>query len=57
MVTGDVLAIERNGFMVFLANLDPREDYPKPKLVETTVKVSIRGEGYVMQIGSLLKVK
>ena len=39
MVTRDVLAIECGGFVVSLDNLDLREDYPKPKLVETTVEV------------------
>ena len=44
MVTGDVLAIECDGFMVALDNLDPRKDYSKPELEDTTVEVSTRGE-------------
>ena len=33
-VTGDVLAIERNGSGIDIEDLDPREDYPKPEPVE-----------------------
>ena len=33
-VTGDVLAIERDGSKINIEDLDPREDYSKPKPVE-----------------------
>ena len=44
VVTGDVLAIERNGSGIDIEDLDPREDYPKPEPVEQTGEISIRGK-------------
>ena len=57
MVTRDVLAIECDGSMVALDNLDPRENYPKPEPVETTIEVPIRGERYFTRISSLLNTE
>ena len=39
VVIKDVLAIERDGFMIALDSLDPREDYPKLELIERTIKI------------------
>ena len=30
-ITGDVLAIERDGSRIALEELDPKKDYPKPE--------------------------
>ena len=54
MVTGDILAIERDGSGVNIEDLDPREDYPKPEPVEQTKQISISGEGRTTQIRSRL---
>ena len=54
MVTGDILAIERDGSGVNIEDLDPREDYPKPEPVEQTEQISISGEGRTTQIRSRL---
>ena len=53
-VIGDVLAIERDGSKIAIEELDPREDYPKPELVERTEKVQISGEGRTTRIGTRL---
>ena len=45
MVTGDVLAIERDGLEIDIEDLDPREDYPKPEPVEQTEEINISGDG------------
>ena len=44
-VTGDVLAIERNGSGIDIEDLDLREDYPKPEPVEQTEEINISGDG------------
>ena len=45
VVTRDVLAIERDGLDISIDDLDPKENYPKPKPVEQTEKIDISGEG------------
>ena len=54
VVTGDVLAIKRNGSGIDREDLDPREDYPKPEPVEQTEEIDISGEGRTTRIGSCL---
>ena len=54
VVTGDVLAIERNGSGIDIEDLDPREDYPKPEPVERTEEINISGDGRTTRIGSQL---
>ena len=44
VMTGDILAIERDGFAIILDDLNLREDYPKPELVKRTMEMQIRGE-------------
>ena len=51
-VTGDVLAIERNGSGIDIEDLDLREDYPKPEPVERTEEINISGDGRTTRIGS-----
>ena len=45
VVTGDVLAIERDGSEIDIEDLDPREDYPKLEPMEQTEETNISGEG------------
>ena len=54
VVTGDILAIERDGSGINIEDLDPREDYPKPEPVEQTKKINISGDGRATRIGSCL---
>ena len=54
MVTGDVLAIERDGSRIDIEDLYPREDYPKPEPVEQTEEINISGDGRTTRIGSRL---
>ena len=51
------MVIECDQSMITLDNLDPKEEYPKPKPVERIVEVQIRREGRVMRIGSLLNTE
>ena len=51
VVSGDIMAIKRDGSGVNIEDLDPREDYPKPEPVEQTEQISIRGEGRTTQYG------
>ena len=53
-ITGDVLAIERDGSKITVEELDPREDYPKPEPIEQTEEIQIRGEGRITRIGTRL---
>ena len=45
VVIGDILATERDGLKINIVDLDPREDYPRPELVEQTEKIEISGKG------------
>ena len=53
-ITGDVLAIARDGSKIAIEELDPKEDYPKPEPVEQTEEVQISGEGRTTRIGTRL---
>ena len=53
-VTGDVLAIERDGLEINIQDLDPREDYPKLEPVEQIEEIEINGEGRTTRIGTRL---
>ena len=44
VVTGDILALERNGSAINIEDLDPMEDYPKPEPVEQTEEININGD-------------
>ena len=55
VVTRDILAIKHDGSKIDTDNLDPREDYPKPELVEQTKEIEISGKGRFTQIGTLFK--
>ena len=44
VVTGDVLAIERDGSEIDIEDLDLREDYPKPEPVEQTEEIAGKAE-------------
>ena len=54
VVTGNILAIERDGSMITLDALDPREDHLKLEPVEQTEEVQISEEGRTTRIRSLL---
>ena len=43
-MTGDILAIERDGLGINVDDVDPREDYPKPEPVEQTKGIEINGK-------------
>ena len=45
VVTGDVLAIERDGSGINVEDLNHREDYPKLEPVKQTEEINISGEG------------
>ena len=53
VVTGDILAIERDGSIIDVNGLDPRDDYPKPELVEQIEEIEISGNGRTPRIGTL----
>ena len=54
VIIDDVLVIEQKRSKITLDSLDLKEEYPKPKPVEKTLKVQIEEEGRVTKIGSLL---
>ena len=54
VVTGDVMAIERDGSRIDIEDLDLKEDYPKPEPVEQTEEINISGDGRTIRIGSRL---
>ena len=45
VVTWDILAIERDASKINVNGLDPKEDYPKPELMEQTEEIEISGKG------------
>ena len=53
MITGDVRAIKHDGFNTSIDDLDPREDYPKPKSMEQTEEVDISEKGRTTRIRML----
>ena len=54
VVTGDILAIERDGSGINIEDLDSKEDYPKPEPVEQTEEINISGDDRATRIGSRL---
>ena len=54
VVTGDILAIERDGSGINIEDLDPREDYPKLEPVEQIEEINISGDDQTTRIGSRL---
>ena len=56
VVTGDILAIERDGSGINIEDLDPREDYPKPEPVEQTKEINISRDGRTTRKRSRLNI-
>ena len=50
VVTGDILAIERDGSGINIDDLDLRKDYSKPEPIELTKGIEINGKGRTTQI-------
>ena len=51
---GDILAIERDGSMITLDSLDPKDDHLKLESIERTEEIQINSEGQTTQIRTLL---
>ena len=56
MVAGDELAIEQKAkYDITLNNLDPKEEYIKPKPVEQTINIHVgREQNQTTKIGSFI---
>ena len=54
VIIGDILAIKRDGFVIRMDDLDPKENNPKPEPIEQTEEIKISGEGRTTRIGTFI---